>query len=256
MKRYNKNTKEFIFAVASPILSLVAFVVTYFIDPLKYAKGGELAAIPAFFVSIIVLIICHLIVVFQSSNRSAEEIKNIYDAVKNYLHVIELGTPKKAWDYIIQRLPVLEYVQNTSFNFNDENEQSSERLYEGINYIESSAKIAEAVETGLMWKDIGDSSAKERFEKIRGHLEEKRILGRYLYKFIEQHEPQIGFILLTYKDGTKEVLFNWDFRDIPQDPIVLLSQDQEIFNMFAAQYKGLSKVAVNDYDSMAVKSTS
>ena len=80
--------------------------------------------------------------------------------------------------------------------------------------------------------------------------------GHYSYKLIKQSEPQIGFILLTYKDGTKEVLFNWDFRDIPQDPVVLLSRDEEIFNMFAAQYRGLLRVSINDYDSIAIKSTS
>lgn len=80
--------------------------------------------------------------------------------------------------------------------------------------------------------------------------------GHYNYKLITQSEPQIGFILLTYKDGTKEALFNWDFRDIPEDPTVLLSRSPEIFTMFSAQYKGLWRVAVNDYDNNATRSTS
>ena len=78
----------------------------------------------------------------------------------------------------------------------------------------------------------------------------------YQYKLIKQEEPQIGFIILTYRDGTVEVLFNWDFREIPQDPVVLLSRDQEIISMFSAQYKGLWRVAVEDYDNIATKSTS
>lgn len=94
-----------------------------------------------------------------------------------------------------------------------------------------------------------------RFRKINEHITE-RCKGHYQYKLITQSEPQIGFIILTYKDGTTEVLFNWDFRDIPQDPVVLLSRDQEILNMFAAQYKGLWRTAVEDYDNMAIKSTS
>ena len=73
---------------------------------------------------------------------------------------------------------------------------------------------------------------------------------------IKQEEPQVGFIILTYRDGTVEVLFNWDFREIPQDPVVLLSRDQEIISMFSAQYKGLWRVAVEDYDNIATKSTS
>ena len=51
-------------------------------------------------------------------------------------------------------------------------------------------------------------------------------------------------------------MFNWDFRDIPQDPVVLLSRDQEILNMFAAQYKGLWRVGVVNYDNSAIRSTS
>ena len=166
-----------------------------------------------------------------------------------------MGTPKSAWEYIINRLPVLEYVQNTSFNFEDETEQTNERLYDGNSYQQSYSKIAKYVNQGLIWKDIGDSSALERFKKIDELIIEKS-KGHYQYKLITQSEPQIGFIILTYKDGTTEVLFNWDFRDIPQDPVVLLSRDQEILDMFAAQYKGLWRTAVNDYDSKAIKSTS
>ena len=166
-----------------------------------------------------------------------------------------MGTPKSAWEYIINRLPVLEYVQNTSFNFEDETEQTSERLYDGNIYQQSYSKIAKYVNQGLIWKDIGDSSALERFKKIDERIIEKS-KGHYQYKLITQSEPQIGFIILTYKDGNTEVLFNWDFRDIPQDPVVLLSRDQEILNMFAAQYKGLWRIAVDDYDSKAIKSTS
>lgn len=35
-----------------------------------------------------------------------------------------------------------------------------------------------------------------------------------------------------------------------------ISRDEEIFNMFAAQYRGLLRVSINDYDSIAIKSTS
>ena len=117
------------------------------------------------------------------------------------------------------------------------------------------SKIARQINQGLIWKDIGDASAIKRFNKINCLVEEK-YKANYQYKLISQLEPQIGFIILTYKDGTTEVLFNWDFRDIPQDPVVLLSRDQIILDMFAAQYKGLWRVAVVNYDSSATKSTS
>lgn len=244
------------FLIIGPILSLITFIVVYYLDPLNYNKNSSLAAIPAFLFSVIVLIISHIIIIFREVEKVSADSYQTHEIVKNYLHVTKVGTPKKAWEYIIHRLPVLEYVQNTSFNFEDESEQSSERLYDDISYQQSTTKIASQIEQGLTWKDIGDPTAINRFRSIEKNIKKNKCLGRYIFKLIRQIEPQIGFVLLTYKDGTTEVLFNWDFRDIPQDPVVLLSRDHEIFNMFAAQFKGLLRVAVQDYDNKATKSTS
>ena len=251
----NSPKKQIILLIISPVLSIVSFVLTYLLDPLKYASQSALAAIPAFLLSIIILIIGQNINTHNEVEKVSADSERLSETVKNYLHVTKLGTPKSAWEYIINRLPVLEYVQNTSFNFEDEEDQTNERLYDGNIYQQSFAKIAKQVNHGLVWKDIGDLSALERFRKIDGYVSEKN-KRNYQFKLITQSEPQIGFIILTYLDGTTEVLFNWDFRDIPQDPVVLLSRDLEIINMFAAQYKGLWRVGVSDYDSMATRSTS
>ncbi len=251
----NSSKKQIILLIISPVLSIVSFVLTYLLDPLKYASQSALAAIPAFLLSIIILIIGQNINTHNEVEKVSADSERLSETVKNYLHVTKLGTPKSAWEYIINRLPVLEYVQNTSFNFEDEEDQTNERLYDGNIYQQSFAKIAKQVNHGLVWKDIGDLSALERFRKIDGYVSEKN-KRNYQFKLITQSEPQIGFIILTYLDGTTEVLFNWDFRDIPQDPVVLLSRDLEIINMFAAQYKGLWRVGVSDYDSMATRSTS
>ena len=256
MKRPTWRKSHWIILVIGPVLSLVTFVLTYFLNPLEFGTQSSLAAIPAFLLSVVILIISHTIATFGEVEKVSADSDRVYEAVKNYLHVTKIGTPKKAWEYIIHRLPVLEYVQNTSFNFEDENERSSERLYDARIYQQSAIIIARQIEQGLTWKDIGDSSAIERFRRIKSCIKKSKSSGFYEFKQIRQDEPQIGFVLLTYKDGTTEVLFNWDFRDIPQDPVVLLSRDREIFNMFAAQYKGLWRVAVQDYDSMATKSTS
>lgn len=255
MKKPKSFKTHWISLIISPILSLIAFVLTYYLDPLKYTSQSPLAAIPAFFLSIIILIVGQTITTHSEVEKFSVESEQINETVKNYLHITKIGTPKSAWEYVINRLPILEYVQNTSFNFSDENVQTTERLYDSELYQQSIGKIAKQVNKGLEWKDIGDSSAIERFKNVEGQVSE-RCKGSYQYKIIKQSEPQISFILLTYKDGTKEALFNWDFRDIPQDPVVLLSRDQEIFNMFAAQYKGLWRVSVEGYDKSATKSTS
>lgn len=250
----NMNTSK-IALCASSILSLIAFVLTYFLDPLKYTTQSPLAAIPAFLLSVVVLIIGQIISIQSEVEKVSTDSDRICETVKNYLHVTKMGTPKSAWNYVIDRLPVLEYVRNTSFNFNDEIEKTSKRLYDDDKYKKSINEIAKYVKQGLEWEDIGDQSAVKRLRTIMNCIPQKA-KGHYKFRLIAQAEPQIGFILLTYKDGTTEVLFNWDFRDIPQDPIVLLSRDHEIFNMFAAQYNGLWHVATEDYDSIATRSTS
>lgn len=239
----------------SSILSLIAFVLTYFLDPLRYNAQSSLAAIPAFLLSVIILIIGQIISIQCEVEKVSSDSDRICETVKNYLHVTKIGTPKSAWKYVTDRLPVLDYVQNTSFNFDNEADQTNKRLYDDNVYQRSISEIAKHINQGLQWEDIGDASAIERFKKINSQVSLKS-KGRYWFRIIGQTEPQIGFILLTYKDGTTEVLFNWDFRDIPQDPVVLLSRDHEIFNMFAAQHRGLWRVATEDYDSKATRSTS
>lgn len=255
MRKKYFDKKQLLILIVSPILSLISFILTYYLDPLNYGNNISLAAIPAFSLSIIILIIGQIITIHNEVERVSIDSERIYETVKNYLQVTKMGTPQSAWGYIIERLPILEYVQNTSFNFGDEIEESNDRLYANDKYQQSLKVIAKYINKGLKWNDIGDDSAIERFRQV-ANLTSKSVKGRYSYKLIAQSEPQIGFVLLTYKDGTMEVLFNWDFRDIPQDPTVLLSRDSEIFTMFAAQYKGLWRVAVNDYDSNATRSTS
>lgn len=56
MKKPNSK-KQLIILLFNAILSIVVFVITYFLDPLKYTSQSTLAAIPAFLLSVIVLII-------------------------------------------------------------------------------------------------------------------------------------------------------------------------------------------------------
>ena len=80
-------------------------------------------------------------------------------------------------------------------------------MYANNIYQQSLKSIARYINKGLKWNDIGDASALERFRLING-LISKSAKGHYNFRLIAQSEPQIGFILLTYKDGTMEVLFN------------------------------------------------
>lgn len=244
--------------LSGPILSLIAFVVSYYLDPLKFGNQEELAAIPALLFSIIVLLIGQGINTDLEIRKASMYSGQACEAVKDYLHVIKIGSPEKALQYIIGRLPSLREVDNTSFNIEGEQERASEKYYDTETYNDSCKQISYYASKQLIWKDIGDSWAINRFREIES---ETRRLSKgntyhYKYKIIGHKDPQMNFIILEYTDDTREVLFNWDFRGIGKDPTVLLSRDYQIIEMFAIHYAHLWRKATVDHDSLATKSTS
>jgi hypothetical protein len=256
MSRISRS--QWVLVATGPVLALVGFVATYYIDPLNFGHHAPLAAIPAFLLSIVILLITHNVASFLELEKTSQDSDRIYEAVKDYLHVTKVGSPEKAIQYVVARLPSLQDVRNTSLTIVDEAERVDERLYETDSYVSLSRQVAFWTSRRLRWKDIGDVTALPRMrataalalsgsEKTRLH---------YQYRLIEHREPQINFILLTYPDATAEVLFNWDFRNIGQDPVVLLSRDRDIVEMFAVQFECLWRAASFDHDSTATRSTS
>jgi hypothetical protein len=242
--------------ITGPVLSLVAFVLAYFLDPLNFGSGEPPAAVPAALLSVVVLLITNGVASFQQVERAAAGSERVFQAVQTYLHVTKVGTPRKGWEYVMSRLPALELVQNTSFNLAEEEERSSERLYGSDAYKLGPRKIGEATKNGLRWKDIGDGSATDRLREISKAVGAGRNPTNYEFRKIGHREPQLSFCLLTFHDGTREVLFNWDYRAAGQEPTVLLSRDHDIVNMFAVQFDHLWMRASPDHDRSATRSTS
>lgn len=241
--------------VSGPILSLVTFFLSYLLDPLdlKETKG-----IPSFFLSIIFLMIGQWFATIQELQKTTTHTDRLYAAIKNYLHVTPIGSPAEAFRYILGRMPVLCEVKNTSFNYEYETERADEKLYETEIYDEVSRNVSLLCCQQLLWKDIGDALALDRFRFIYENAlqNSKGRAIKYKYKIISHNEPQINFIILEYNDGTKEVLFNWDFRGMGQDPTVLISRDNHIVEMFTIQFNLLWRRASEDHDNQAIKSTS
>ena len=258
MSRSRIRGSQWVLLVAGPVLSLVAFVVTYYVDPLNFGRHAPLAAVPAFLLSIVVLLISHNLASFRELERASSDSDRIYEAVKDYLHVTKVGSPENAMQYVIARLPILQDVRNTSLSIRDEIERADERLYETDTYSHLAPHVAHWSSRQLRWKDIGDTGAAPRMRATAVLAEEAsgREKPHYQYRLIAHNEPQINFILLTYSDATSEVLFNWDFRNIGQDPVVLLSRDLDIVEMFAVQFEHLWRSASPDHDSTAIRSTS
>lgn len=247
---------QWISLVLGPILAVVGFVVAYFANPLNFRNETFTAAIPAFLFSVIILIIGQNLATFREVERVSADSDRIYEAVRQYLHVTRVGPPKLAWDYVMKRLPALDDVRNTSFNIPEELDRAAERLYGSDEYQRAARDITQWTERSLRWKDIGDHSALPRLRTVWAQAQAGRNPDHYSYRLIGHAEPQINFILLSYADGTNEVLFNWDFRELGQDPIVLLSRDREIVTMFAVQFEYLWRTAAPDHDSKPTRSTS
>lgn len=247
---------QWISLLIGPILAIAGFVVAYYINPLNFSDRTSTAAVPAFLLSVVILIIGHNIATFREVERVSADSDRIYEAVREYLHVTKIGPPKLAWDYVMKRLPILDDVRNTSFNIAEEAERSAERFYETQQYQGAASDIVHWTERSLRWKDIGDESALARLRAIEARAQAGRNSDHYVFRLIDHAEPQMNFMLLNYSDGTSEVLFNWDFRDLAQDPIVLLSRDRDIVTMFAVQFEYLWRVGVLDHDSNATRSTS
>lgn len=254
----NKYITRWITILIGPILSLIAFVVTYYIDPLKFGTTEALSALPAFLLSIIILMITQNITNSLDIEKHSEFSDRIYEAVKNYLHVTIIGSPEVALKYINDRIPVLSEVKNTSFNIIGETERADEKFYDSVFYQMFIDNIAKYCHSSLMWKDIGDRLALARFRTLSNNIYNSvsdNSHKRYKYRLTSGNEPQINFIILEYNNGDREVLFNWDYRKIGIDPLVLISRDSQIIEMFAVQFYHLWKSASEDHDNTANKST-
>ena len=255
--RPNWRTARWVSVLGSPVLSIIAFFLAHWLDLLGFSTQ-PLSAIPAFLLSIVVLVVGQTITNTLELQNASSYTDRIYDAIKDYLHVTPIGSPEQAFRYINSRMPVLREVQNTSFNTDEESERASEKLYETDIYEISCRDIPTYCCKGLIWKDIGDHHALERMRYLKKNSDSvsKNSKGGYRFKVTNQTYPQINFIILEYCDGDREVLFNWDFRGNGQDPTVLISRDLRIVEMFAIQFTLLWRQGSEDHDSHATKSTS
>jgi hypothetical protein len=244
--------------VLSPVIALIAFLVNYWWDPLHLGSHQQSAAAPAFLFSALVLVLGQAITnALELKNATAYSDK-IYNAIKDYLHVTPIGSPEEAINYVHSRLPALREVQNTCFTTRDEAERASEKLYETDIYDKLRQELPYHCGNGLIWKDIGDAVSAARLRQTRTVYAtiSRTKKNSYRFKLISHVDPQISFIILEYRDGAREALFNWDFRGNGQDPTVLISRDRQIVEMFAIHFTLLWRRASEDHDSQATKSTS
>lgn len=237
-------------------MALVAFIVAYYFDPLEFGQHQPLSALPAFLFAVVILLVGHNISTQLEIEKTSAYTDRIYEAIKDYMHVTPLGSPEHAIAYLHSRMPNLREVKNTSFNLVEELDRPNEKLYNTETFNEWQSAIAQHSARSLIWKDIGDSISVRRFRSIekRSISLSSKNTASYSYRIIKHDEPQLNFVIIEYKDGNREVLFNWDFRGIGQDPTVLLSRDRLIIEMFLIQFEHIWRRASFDHDSIATRS--
>ncbi len=174
--------------------------------------------------------------------------------VKDRLHVVRLQEPMDTFkSYVVDRLSVIKSIKNTSFNIYDDHEEADENFNHSPELKKSIPKIAKEIDSGLVWRDIGDKLAKTRFSEMRKAVSQKndnQNVGEYSSKIVNNQVPYPNFLIITYKDNRKEVLFNWDFRSRGIAPNVLVSSEKELVNFYNAQFELLSKNSVTDTDEL------
>ena len=259
MKTKDVTRRIFSFPLVPELLSLLVLGVTLPTDYLGYASDSEFSVVPSVLTAILTLLLGHTVATRIQLRDVSGLSERVSEAVKNYLHVTRIGSATDALEYITSRLPSLSEVRGTMLNFDDEGEMADDRLYDSAQYAQFESAIPQAVAKGLRWKDIGDPETGKRLAKIRDickHHAPPRHDRKYRFRTIESRFPQMNFSLLTYQNGDIELLFNWDYRDIGRDPIVLLSRDDIMVNLFSVHFELLWKLAEPGQESSATRSTS
>ena len=209
--------------------------------------------------AIFTLLVGHTISTRDKLTDASRLSDRLSDAIKNYLHVTRAGSAPQALEYITSRLPSLSEVRGTMLNFGDESETANDKLYDSQQYANFEAAIPPATARGLLWRDIGDPETVKRLRRILNAAEEEagaRRSHKYRYRIIKTKLPQMNFSILTFVNGDVELLFNWDYRALGRDPIVLLSRDEVIVDMFSQHFELLWRKASSDHDISATRSTS
>ena len=190
MFRRDKQSFAWLALVAGPLVALTTFLITYFADPLDFGGHNALAAIPAVLLAVVMLLIGQNIAAYRELERTANQSREIYEAVKDYLHVTKIGSPEAGMRYIASRLPILREVRNTSFNLRGQTDRADDMFYDTDLYHDLSMAIAHWSRKGLRWRDIGDPLAIERFREIHrtAHLP-SNATARYQYRLIKHNEP-------------------------------------------------------------------
>lgn len=87
------NIQKWFNLLIGPVLAIIAFMVTYFLLNRYSTTTIPTNAIPALSLSILIMVIAQSIKTTNEIEKTSAYSDKVYEAVKNYLHVIRLGSP-------------------------------------------------------------------------------------------------------------------------------------------------------------------
>lgn len=241
--RSNTRKGAIIVYILGIACSIFSFIITLKTDPLGLSKYSQNPELPAFFFSVVILMLSDRISAMLQFAENKEISETIVNMIKSAHSVIAFRTPRDAILYINNRMSSLLSVESVSLNLDEEFSTTDNYLYRSDEYKKYLKFIAENVERGVIWRDIGDKYAEKKFSFIQENLSNKNIKGSFQTRMIFDYTPQITFLILGYHDGTKEALFNWDYLSPGAEPCVLLSRDTNIIQMFSYQFSNLWRIA-------------
>ena len=220
-------------------ISIISFVALLKTDPFGLSDLSQNPELPAFFFSVAILLLSDRISAMMQFAENRELSEDIAEMVKSAHSVTSFRTPRDAIQYVNNRMGSLLSVESVSLNMEDEFSTTDDYLYRSEVYQNYLNLIAKNVSDGLIWKDIGDTYAEKKFSITRDQIIPEKTKGSFQTRIVGGSDPQITFLILGYRDGTKEVLFNWDYRSPGSEPAVLLSQDSLIVKMFSTHFANL-----------------
>jgi hypothetical protein len=250
MNRQNKMKKAsfWIVFVISALIGLLSIILG-FTDLSKYT-------IPLFLLSVFALLTDQYVKIMSSLTHTENYSNNMSNDVRDHLVVIKLdGSISQVFnEYVIERLDVIKSIKNTSFNIEADRHDADILFDDSLELKGAPDKVKKFIEKSLIWEDIGNRSKKtiKRFESWEKDCNHKNKNGGfYDYKLLDNSlTPYPNFLIITYNNGRKEVLFNWDVRLDGIEPEVLVSSEKLIVEFYNKQFTLLQKSAVTNGDSL------
>lgn len=246
----DKRRGEWIRLLVSPFIGIATFIIgIVFSKPtyLNLDKEQQIMAPLGF--AMLITFISNSITSYLEKKKYEQEMSNILETVKKYNHVITLGSPVKAIEYVLQRIELLECVWNTSVNSTDEEKLSEFALYNAenskYNFVYNSL-LNKVNSSNIIWIDICNQVSEKRLKHFTININAENESSQHNSKFyqrklINDNQAQMNFMILRFKDQNKktEVLFNWEHNIYGDPPKVLLSEDNDIVEMYKSHFINL-----------------